>query len=162
LLRCVLRVSPLRAPAGAPAGCGGARTKRLRAQLATKCGSRGTGAEASAHDPHAGPLERANRTAQAPAGCAPPPPRSPEPPGAPAESSVPIVSRPRATSWGALGTARASVAAATSDAAPATVSHARVTPATGAATPATRSLALPGAGSHAAGGRAGVARGGVA
>ncbi len=80
----------------------------------------------------------------------------------PAASSVPIVSRPRATSWGALGTARASVAAATSDAAPATVPHARVTPATGAATPATRSLALPGAGSHAAGGRAGVARGGVA
>src|SRR5207249_5256840 len=79
----------------------------------------------------------------------------------PAASSVPIVSRPRATSWGALGTARASVAAATSDAAPATVPHARVTPATGAATP-TRSLALPGAGSHAAGGRAGVARGGVA
>jgi len=74
----------------------------------------------------------------------------------------PPASRPRSASWEALGTARANVAAAPSDAAPGTVSRARLAPGTGATMPGTRSLALPSARSHATGGRAGVARGGVA
>src|SRR2546422_250413 len=76
----------------------------------------------------------------------------------PAALSVPAASRPRSAAWGALGTARANVAAATSDAAPGTVPRARLTPGTGATMPGTRSLALPSARSHATGGRAGGAR----